>query len=80
MTCVTNGQTSGPCPNWTFNTSNNHFGTAGFVYDAAGNLTSDISYGNPARTYAWDAEGRLTQVTDNSGGGTTTSGPAGADT
>jgi YD repeat-containing protein len=36
-------------------------------------LTTDIAYGSLARTYAWDAEGRLTKVTDNSGGGTTTS-------
>ena len=73
MTCVTNGQTNGPCPNWTVSSSTNRLTSTGFVYDSAGDLTSDIAYGSPARTYAWDAEGRLTQVTDNSGGGTTTS-------
>ena len=35
--------------------------------DANGNLTDD-----GVQAYAWDAEGRLTKVTDNSGGGTTT--------
>jgi RHS repeat-associated protein len=67
MTCVTNGQTNGPCPNWTFNSSTNQLNTSqGFVYDAAGDLTTDVS-GPTTRNYAWDAEGRLTQVTDNGG-------------
>jgi len=35
MGCVTNGQTNGPCPNWTFN-SNNQINTSGFTHDAAG--------------------------------------------
>jgi YD repeat-containing protein len=45
---------------------------AGFVHDTAGNLTNDPT-GAAARNYAWDAEGRLTTVTDSSGGRTSTS-------
>jgi RHS repeat-associated protein len=56
MACVTNGQTNGPCPNWTFST-NNRITTSGYTYDAAGNLTSDGTH-----TYQWDAEGHLTSV------------------
>src|SRR5208337_4125828 len=70
MTCVTNGQTNGPCPNWTFNSSTNQLNTSqGFVYDAAGDLSTDVSdpSGPYTRNYAWDAEGRVTQVTDNGG-------------
>jgi RHS repeat-associated protein len=60
MTCQLNGQTNGPCPNWTFNSGTNRITTSGFTYDAAGNLTGDGTY-----TYEWDAEGRLKSV--NSG-------------
>ena len=72
MTCVMESNTVGLCPQWTFNSSTNQLSNSGFVYDAAGNMTSDISYGSPARNYAWDAEGRITTVTDNSGGHTGT--------
>jgi RHS repeat-associated protein len=72
MSCVTNSQTNGPCPNWTFNSSSNQPKTSqGFQYDLAGHLTTDVS-GLSKRYYAWDADGRLTHVTD-SGGNTTTS-------
>jgi hypothetical protein len=55
MTCVTDGQTSGPCPNWTFDTSKNQISTAlGFSYDAAGNVATDGSF-----SYSWDAESRM---------------------
>ena len=60
MACQTNGQTNGPCPNWTFNSSANQITTAGYTYDAAGNVTSDN-----LTNYQWDAEGRLKSV--NSG-------------
>jgi RHS repeat-associated protein len=73
MNCVTNGQTNGPCPTWTASSANNQMNSSqGFVYDAAGNLTNDPT-GAAARNYTWDAEGRLTQVTDHNGGATTTS-------
>jgi len=65
MTCVTNAQTNGPCPNWAYNTSTNQLSTSGFSYDAAGNLTKDSS--NPtAHTYQWDAEGRVASVDSGS--------------
>ncbi len=59
MTCVTNAQTQGLCPNWSYspNTSTNQITTSGFTYDAAGNLTADGT-----RTYQWDAEGRLKSI------------------
>ena len=57
MACQTNGQTNGPCPNWTFNSSANQITTAGYTYDAAGNVTSDN-----LTNYQWDAEGRLKSV------------------
>ena len=52
-----NGQTNGPCPNWTFNANTNRISTAGFTYDAAGNLTADGTH-----SYQWDGEGRLVTV------------------
>ena len=60
MTCTTNGQTSGPCPNYSFNASNNHITTSGFTYDAAGDVTADSVH-----TYQWDAEGRISQIVDS---------------
>jgi RHS repeat-associated protein len=69
---VGGGSAIGYCPAWSYNTSTNQLNTSqGFAYDAAGDLTTDVS-GLYKRYYAWDAEGRLTQVTD-SGGNTTTS-------
>ncbi len=41
MTCQTNGQTQGPCPNYSFSASTNRITTSGFTYDAAGDLTND---------------------------------------
>ena len=62
MTCVTNGQTNGPCGNWAFNTGTNQLSSSsGCTYDAAGNLTTDCS-NMPAHTYQWDAEGRVASV------------------
>jgi len=55
--CVTDAQTNGPCPNWTFDTAKNQINTSGFTYDAAGDMTADGSC-----SYTWDAEGRLTSV------------------
>ena len=57
MSCVTNGQTNGPCPNYSFNAANNHITTSGYSYDAAGNVMAD-----GVHTYQWDAEGRMTQL------------------
>ncbi len=65
MTCQTNGQTNGPCPNWAYNPSTNQLATSGFPYDAAGNLTKDSS--NPtAHTWQWDGEGRAASVDSGS--------------
>jgi RHS repeat-associated protein len=57
------GSANGPCPAWTFN-SNNQINTSGFTYDAAGDLLQDPST-SPTSTYQWDAEGRLSKVTQN---------------
>ncbi len=65
MSCFTNGQTNGPCPNFTFNTSN-QITTSGYTYDAAGNLTADGSH-----SYQWDAENHLKSI-DNGTNGTFT--------
>lgn len=66
MTCVQNAQTNGPCPQWTFNSNTNQLSTSsGFAYDAAGDLSTDAS-ASPAYTYQWDAEGRITSVTQGS--------------
>ncbi|MGD0221785.1 MAG: hypothetical protein ABSF71_05575 [Terriglobia bacterium] len=54
MSCLTNGQTQGLCPNYTFSAATNRINTSGFAYDAAGDLTSDGTH-----SYTWDAEGRL---------------------
>ncbi len=60
MTCVTNGQTNGPCGNWTFSASTNRLTTSGCTnYDASGDMTTDCSTGH---TYQWDAEGRVSSV------------------
>ncbi len=48
---------SGPQPQLSFNTSTNRITNSGFVYDAAGNLTSDSVH-----SYAYDAESNMTQV------------------
>ncbi len=65
MTCVQNGSTNGPCPQWAYNASTNRLTTSGFTYDAAGNLTQDSS--NPTtHTYQWDAEGRVASVDNGS--------------
>ncbi|MGD0224645.1 MAG: RHS repeat-associated core domain-containing protein [Terriglobia bacterium] len=54
MTCVVNGSTNGLCPQYTFSATTNRSTTAGFAYDAAGDLTSDGTH-----SHTWDAEGRL---------------------
>ncbi len=58
MGCSTNGQTNGPCPNWTFSASSNRI--SGFTYDAAGNVLADGSH-----NYQWDAEGRMSTLDGN---------------
>ena len=61
IACTTNGQTSGPCTNYSFSTSNNnHITTTGFAYDAAGDVTAV-----GVHTYQWDAEGRMKQIVDS---------------
>lgn len=65
MTCVTNGQTNGLCPNNTFNTSTNQINNTGFTYDSAGNLTADGT-GTGSHTYQWDAENRLKSIDSGS--------------
>jgi len=59
MTCVQNSNTNGPCPQWSYNTSNQLATSTGCTYDAAGNMTKDCSTGH---TYQWDAEGRVSSV------------------
>src|SRR5579875_2529675 len=61
MTCVINGNTNGPCPLYSFNSSTNRINTSGFTYDAAGDLTSDGTH-----TYQYDAEDRLAKVDNGS--------------
>ncbi|MBB5345865.1 RHS repeat domain-containing protein [Tunturibacter empetritectus] len=46
-----------PSPSYTVNAANNQIQQAGFVYDAAGNLTNDTVH-----TYTYDAEGNLLKV------------------
>ena len=51
MTCVTNAQTNGLCPNYTFTPATNQI--VGYGYDAAGNITSDGTFstnGTPRAT------------------------------
>jgi RHS repeat-associated protein len=88
MTCTTNAQTQGLCPNYTFSPSTNQ--VAGFTYDLAGNVLTDGSH-----SYSWDAEGRLATMDGgstetitynalgqrvNSSGGSTTYNSAGEET
>ena len=65
MSCFTNGQTNGPCPNWTFNT-NKRITTSGFTYDAVGNVTHDNLH-----RYTWDAKNRLTSIDGGTNGNLT---------
>ncbi len=65
MTCVTNQQTQGPCPNYGFNASTNQISNSNFTYDAAGNLTADGT-GTGSHTYQWDGENRLTSIDSGS--------------
>jgi RHS repeat-associated protein len=65
MTCSTNQNTNGPCPNYSFNASTNQINNTGFTYDAAGNLTADGT-GTGTHTYHWDAENRLTSIDNGS--------------
>jgi RHS repeat-associated protein len=58
---VTSG--SGPQPSLAFNTANNQITSTGYVYDAAGNLTSDGFH-----TYTYDAEGNILSVDGGSSG------------
>jgi RHS repeat-associated protein len=52
---------SGPSPSVAFNTANNQITTAGYAYDAAGNMTSDGFH-----TYTYDAEGNILNVDNGS--------------
>ncbi len=65
MTCQTNGSTNGPCPNWSFDLTTNRINISGFIYDPAGNMTQDGGT-TPFQTYKWDAEGRVTQISQGS--------------
>ncbi|HEV2418367.1 MAG TPA: RHS repeat-associated core domain-containing protein [Terriglobia bacterium] len=62
MTCMINGQTNGPCPEYSFNSANNQVTNTGYTYDAAGDLTSDLTT-VPSSAYQWDAEGHLATIT-----------------
>ncbi|HEV2499939.1 MAG TPA: RHS repeat-associated core domain-containing protein [Terriglobia bacterium] len=62
MTCTINGQTNGPCPEYSFSSANNRITNTGYTYDAAGDLTSDLTT-VPTSAYQWDAEGHLTTIT-----------------
>ena len=59
MTCVTNAQTNGLCPNYTFTPATNQI--VGYGYDAAGNTSSDGTF-----QYQWDAEGHLLESLQSS--------------
>ena len=61
MVCVQNPQTNGLCPQYSVSTATNQLNTAGYSYDAAGDLTAD-----GVHTYQWDAEGRLVSVDGSS--------------
>jgi RHS repeat-associated protein len=65
MTCVTNQNTNGPCPSYTFNASTNQITNSGFMYDAAGDLTADGT-GTGSHTYQGDAENRLISIDNGS--------------
>jgi RHS repeat-associated protein len=54
---------SGPQPSYTFNYANNQITTAGYAYDAAGNMTNDANH-----TYTYDAEGNILAVDGGSNG------------
>ncbi len=58
MTCVQNGSTNGPCPQWSYTPGTNQLASSsGFTYDAAGNLINDSVH-----TYQWDAEGHVISI------------------
>src|SRR5256885_752673 len=65
ITCLTNDQTNGPCPNYTFRASTNQITNTGFTYDVGGNLTADGT-GTGSHTYQWDAENRLKSIDNGS--------------
>jgi RHS repeat-associated protein len=66
MACVQNGNTNGPCPQWSYSASTNQLSSStGCTYDAAGNLTKDCSTA-AGHTYQWDAEGRVASVDSGS--------------
>ncbi len=54
---VGGGSPIGPCPAWTYNTSNQLSTSVGFTYDAAGNVINDSVH-----TYQWDAEGHTSSI------------------
>ena len=62
---MADGQTQGPCANWSFDTTTNQINTAAVSHDAAGNLLTDGT-GVGTYSYQWDAEGRLKQVVSRS--------------
>ena len=53
-TCVMNGSTQGLCPQYSYNSANNHITNTGYNYDAAGDLLWD-----GGSNYEFDAEGRV---------------------
>jgi RHS repeat-associated protein len=54
------------CPALVYNSNNNNhlasIGSSSFVYDAAGNMTTDPSDALATHYYQWDAEGRVSAV------------------
>jgi RHS repeat-associated protein len=52
-----NALQGGPAPSFLFDTTTNRINTAGYAYDAAGNLTNDTFH-----TYQYDAEGNVLTV------------------
>ena len=59
--CDADGQTQGPCANWSFDTNKNQINDTNYTYDAAGNMLQDGT-GTGTHTYQWDAEGRLVSI------------------
>jgi RHS repeat-associated protein len=59
---------SGPQPSFTFSYTTNQSTTAGYTYDAAGNMTQDGPTGQGGHTYTYDAEGNILTVDGGSNG------------
>jgi RHS repeat-associated protein len=55
---------AGNCTQINFDTTTNRINSPGYSFDAAGNMLRDPNT-VPATNYSWDAEGRLTTISEN---------------